>query len=81
MTYMFLGAESFNGNLNSWDVTRVEEMEEMFSDAISFNQDLCGWSTTFDYSACYCSMFTNTDCETEDEPDQSDGGPFCAVCP
>jgi len=40
---MFNGATSFNGDINSWDVSNVNNMFNMFNSATSFNQDLSGW--------------------------------------
>ena len=40
---MFSGATSFNGNLNSWNVSNVTNMSSMFSGATSFNGDLSNW--------------------------------------
>merc|ERR1719326_1443837 len=44
MTAMFQDAESFNIDLSKWDVSKVTDfyMDFMFSDATSFNQNLCG---------------------------------------
>ena len=38
---MFWGAESFNGDLSKWDVSRVTNMDQMFQYAKSFKQELC----------------------------------------
>ena len=32
-----------NGDISSWDVSNVIDMEDMFVGASSFNQDLSGW--------------------------------------
>jgi len=39
---MFNSASSFNGDISKWDVSRVTSMEDMFLDATSFKQALCG---------------------------------------
>ena len=41
---MFLGASSFNAaNISDWDVSRVESMSYMFSEAAAFNQPIDAW--------------------------------------
>ena len=37
---MFRDAHSFNQPLNKWNVSNVEDMEDMFNNAESFNQPL-----------------------------------------
>ena len=39
---MFYGATSFKGDLSKWDVSSVTNMNNMFTDAKSFKQKLCG---------------------------------------
>ena len=43
MSYMFLGATSFNQPLAKWDVSQVTDMSGMFGGATSFNQPLEKW--------------------------------------
>ncbi len=43
MSYMFDGADLFNGNISGWDTISVSDMGGMFYGASSFNQDLSGW--------------------------------------
>jgi hypothetical protein len=42
MRYMFKEADSFSQNLNSWDVSNVEYMDEMFEDS-SFDGEISDW--------------------------------------
>ena len=42
MVGMFTSASSFNGDLSKWDVSKVTNMDYMFADAASFEQNLCG---------------------------------------
>ena len=44
--YMFLRAETFNGDVSNWNVSNVTDMYGVFSDAESFNQDIGGWDTS-----------------------------------
>ena len=49
MEGMFHGAIAFNQPISSWDVSRVETMEKMFSangDAMTFNQPLDTWDVS-----------------------------------
>ena len=50
MAGMFNYASLFNCDISKWDVSRVTNMEEMFSGASSFTQTLCGaWSASKAY--------------------------------
>jgi Mycoplasma protein of unknown function, DUF285 len=44
MEKMFKGATSYNGRMDTWDVTSVVNFVEMFSGATSFNQPLDQWA-------------------------------------
>jgi len=45
MSYMFIGASSFNGDVSGWDTGLVTNMSTMFYGASSFNQSLNSWDT------------------------------------
>ena len=46
MRYMFTGCTSFNQNINSWDTTKITNMDYWFRRATSFNQSLNSWNTS-----------------------------------
>ncbi|MGM0580778.1 MAG: BspA family leucine-rich repeat surface protein [Bacteroidota bacterium] len=46
MSYMFAGADIFNGAINNWDVSNVTDMTYMFNNADSFNQNLNNWNVS-----------------------------------
>ena len=46
MASMFQSANSFNGDLSSWDVSNVTNMKMMFSSATAFNQDIGSWDVS-----------------------------------
>ena len=53
---MFFSADLFNGDISTWDVSRVENMCSMFYGAASFNTDLSKWdvSTVTDMHSMFC---------------------------
>ncbi len=46
MSYMFWWTDSFNSDLNNWDVSGVTDMYGMFGWAVSFNSDLNNWDVS-----------------------------------
>ena len=46
MSYMFLGATSFNQNIGNWNTSAVTNMYQMFLGATSFNQNIDSWNTS-----------------------------------
>jgi surface protein len=42
----FYQAESFNGDIASWDVSAVTDMSNVFDGASSFNQDISSWDVS-----------------------------------
>ncbi len=43
---MFQGATVFNGDISSWYVSSVTNMEDMFFNATAFNQDISSWDVS-----------------------------------
>ena len=43
---MFRFANSFNGNLSTWDVSHVTDMRQMFDIATAFNGDISSWNVS-----------------------------------
>lgn len=58
---MFLGATSFNSDLNSWDVSKVTNFSQVFQLASSFNGNVSNWdlsnATTTEFMFCEASSF------------------------
>jgi len=46
MDVMFSGANSFDGNLSTWNVSKITNMSLMFSFASLFNSDLSSWDVS-----------------------------------
>ncbi len=58
MSEMFSEAESFNGDLSSWDVSTVINMADMFSFAYAFNGDLSTWNVSNVTDMSYMFSYT-----------------------
>jgi len=46
ITAMFIDAESFNQNINNWDISNVVSMAGIFQGAENYNQPLDNWNTS-----------------------------------
>ena len=46
MSGMFNNAEAFNGDLSSWDTSKVTDMSAMFYGADAFNRNLFSWDVS-----------------------------------
>ena len=42
---MFANTNNFNRDLNNWDVSKVEDMTNIFSNSEKFNGDISNWNT------------------------------------
>ncbi|KAL7526148.1 hypothetical protein ACHAXR_001345 [Thalassiosira sp. AJA248-18] len=82
----FNQASSFNVNIGNWDISSVNNtnMEFMFRNAKSFNQDLCAWRDKFPYGPSSWSyngnlnIFVGSGCTFKGDPQLDIQGPFCA---
>ena len=68
MSWMFVRADSFNGNFSTWDVSGVTDMSGMFGGANSFNGDISGWdvSGVTDMNAMFQEALFNGDISSWD---------------
>jgi surface protein len=55
---MFYQCESFNQNLDTWNVSNVHDFTRMFYNAEEFNQDLTSWN--IDGSINFSEMLVNS---------------------
>ena len=46
MHEMFVGADTFNGNIGGWNTENVTDMSGMFGNAFVFNQNIGKWNTS-----------------------------------
>ena len=72
------GAEQFNRDISTWDISFVADIDFMFFGASSFNQNLCSWKSDFPYGSSSTNIFAGTDCTFTGNPVQANLGPFCA---
>lgn len=49
MESMFLGCQTFNADIGSWDVSHVHFFNTMFREAFAFNQDIGNWDVSNAY--------------------------------
>ena len=61
LTQMFYGCETFNANINHWDVSKITNMTSMFHSCKIFNQPLDNWKvdsvTNMSNTFFYCHKF------------------------
>ena len=85
-----MGAAAFNSDISKWDVRRVVKMGNMFKDAISFKQELCGKAWVQSQAARKYPIFIgssgsipqpDTECESAPTPATSLATGMCVyVC-
>lgn len=46
LSYLFIGANSFNQNISTWNTSNITNMSGMFIAATSFNQNISTWNTS-----------------------------------
>lgn len=86
LTETFANALSFDQELSAWNLSRVVSLEGAFRGATSFRQDLCGWPSALPVDATTTRMFSNTNCQAENDPVLVEGGVapaglwFCSSC-
>jgi len=80
MNSMFYGAELFNANISSWDVSSVTDVELMFAEASTFNQNLCQWKWTLSPNATVTNMFLDTSCPYDDVDPRLEAIGFIPLC-
>jgi hypothetical protein len=54
----FLGANTFNQDLNGWDTSNVSGWDQVFTDASAFNGNIASWDTSL--ASSMTSMFEGT---------------------
>ena len=75
---MFYNAQNFNGDIGAWNVAKVTNMDLMFGEGPSFNQNLCEWGDRVDYSSFSgVDMFSNSGCSVTADPTPNT---WCQVC-
>ena len=70
---MFRGASSFNGDLSSWNVASVINMDSMFYGAENFNGNLDGRSSTAEGSSHTRSKTSSTNTGQGEGPEEGQG--------
>lgn len=66
MSFMFGGAEDFNGDIGDWDTSNVRNMSGMlgtstfFTDTMSFNQDISSWDTSNVRNMSYMFLYAHS---------------------
>jgi surface protein len=72
----------FNRDISSWDISSGTTLKFMFGNAVSFNQNLCGWSSSLQPTANVSDMFKFSSCPNTGDPDlEADPvSPLCYEC-
>ena len=82
MSELFWGTD-FNGDISSWDVSNVTNMEYMFFMCKNFNQDISSWDvsnvTNMEGMFCECKLF-NKDISTWDVSNVRDNEDMFYYC-
>jgi Mycoplasma protein of unknown function, DUF285 len=76
----FADADSFNGDLSLWNVSRVMNASRMFYDAHMYNQSLCAWRYRLPLNASTTLMFADSACRDPNDPSALLQSPYCVGC-
>ena len=66
---MFENAITFDRDVSPFDMSSAQDLDRMFYNASSFNQNLCSWMITIPQDASVTDMFVGTSCPDQRDPD------------
>jgi len=62
---------AINRSVSAWEMDSAQELDRMFYNATSFNQNLCTWQNYIPSDASVTDMFVGTSCPDQGDPDLS----------